>query len=327
MSKQSGCKAILLLLCVLLLTGCAASPPGTVVRKDPADQYLISADTQGLDPDHRRVTLYFRWNATDCLAPESRIMDVPRNESAEKALVQALIDGPSAGGAGLTGLFPPGTEVLAVTVQGDTLFVTFNEALLGRYGDEPGDVSGEPWRTESPLRRRLCMDALTASLTEAGYCAQVQVLVLRPSAQGTSMRLPESFFTRNGEDDGLLPPFTRREDAILTPHRTAALILDSWITQDYETLYDLVAREGLTARPGEQAALDGFAAARSLTGYEGLTAGSVSYDGQRATLTVDLRFRGQDGDGERAGWPLRLIREGGLWKMDYEQLMAMMNGY
>lgn len=327
MSARSRYRALALLLCALALTGCAASPPETVVRRDATGQTLLSADTQGLDPDRRRATLYFRWGGTDCLACESRIMDVPRNESAEKALVQALIDGPSAGGAGLTGLFPPGTEVLAVTVQGDTLFVTFNEALLGRYGDEPGDISADPWRTESPLRRRLCMDALAASLTEAGYCAQVQVLVLRSAAQGTSMRLPESFFTRNGEDDGLLPPFTRREDAILTPHRTAARILDSWIAQDYGALYDFAAREGASARPGEQTALDDFAAARSLTGYEGLTPGNVSPDGQRATLSVDLRFRGEGGDQVLTGWPLRLIREGGLWKMDYEELMDMMNGY
>ena len=55
-----------------------------------------------------------------------------------------------------------------------------------------------------------------------------------------------------------------------------------------------------------------------------LSAGCVSYDGQSAVLTAALTLRGDTQDTEISGYPLRLIREEGLWKMDYPALLSMM---
>ncbi|MBR1584188.1 MAG: GerMN domain-containing protein [Clostridia bacterium] len=308
---------VLLLLC-LTLSGCTAAPPDSVIRNDTDRSQLISADTDALTPDSVQATLYFRYGDTEYLAPEERYVTVQRNETAEKALVQALIDGPAATSSSLSPLFPPDVEVLAVTSQDGTLFITFNEALLGRYADEPVDISSEPWKTELPLRRHLCMDSLTATLTEAGLCTQVQVLIYRSNAPASSMRLQAGYFDR-GVDETLLPPLTRNEGSILTPHNTAAALLKAWMSQDWPSLYGWVARD---SRPGEQTAIAAFAAAGILTGFEA-TAGTVAMDGQSAVLCADLTLRAAGDDVTRTGYPIHLVREDGLWRIRYDQLLAM----
>lgn len=301
------------------LTGCTAAPPENVIREDADKSLLINADTAALTPDAVGATLYFRYGDSAYLAAEERQISVQRNETVEKALVQALIDGPAATSSALSPLFPPGTQVLAVNSLEGTLFITFSEALLGRYADEPADASAEPWKTEGPLRRRLCMDALTATLTEAGLCARVQVLVYRSGAQSSTMRLQAGFFTRGAEGD-ILPPMTRSEDALLTPHNTAVAILQSWMRQDWPTLYSWVSPD---TRPGEQTAINAFATARALTGFE-VSAGAVSPDGQRAALCLNLALRSNGADEESTGYPLLLVREGGLWRVNYDQLTELM---
>ena len=303
----------------LLLAGCTAAPPDSLMRTDTDRSQLISADTDALTPDTAQYALYFRYGSTEYLAAEERTVTVQRNETPEKAIVQALIDGPSVTSSSLLPLFPPDTQVLAVNKQGGTLFVTFSEALLGRYSDEPVDVGAEPWITELPLRRHLCMDALAATLTEAQLCNQVQVLVYRSNAQSNSMRLQAGFYDRS-LDESLLPPLTRNEDALLTPHNTLTAVLKAWMSQDWLSLYNWVARD---ARPGEEAAFDAFTSGRTLTGFE-VSAGNVSMDGQCAVLTVQLSLRSQGEDVVITGYPVILTRDSGLWRIRYDQLNAMM---
>ena len=256
------------------------------------------------------------------MAPEKRTITVQRNESLEKAVVQALIYGPETAASALSALFPAGTEVLAATSQGDTLFITFNDSFLGRYADEPADQNAGEWKTEGPLRRQLCLDALAATLTEAGLCVDTQILVYRGASQTTTMRLQAGFLTRT-QDDAILPVLRRNEERLLTPHNTAVLVMQAWMAQDWEALYDLTAREGTQARPGEQTAFDVFAAGSVLTDFS-LSCGSVSYNGQSAVITADLTLRGAGRDRTVSGYPLLLVREGGLWKADYGRLTALM---
>ena len=319
MKKKTAWTALLLCFS-LTLTGCMTSPPETLLRETAEDQHLISASIGDLTPDSQTITLYFRYGDTEYLAPERREIQVKRNESLEKTITAALIQGPSSSAVNHSSLFPPGTEVLAATVQGETLFITLNEAFLGRYADEPTDsASGE-----GVLRRQLCLQSLAATLTEAGLCAQVQALVYRSAVQTSSMRLQAGFLDRSN-DDTLLPPITRDENRLLTPYNTACLILQSWQTQDWQFLYDMTAREGESARENEQNAFDAFAAARPLAAFS-LSPGTVSYDGQTAVLTASLTVLTKGAEQNVAGYPLLLLREDGVWKMDYERLLTMMNG-
>lgn len=316
MNRQMIRVFLLLCVCALVLCGCAISPPESLKRSGVDNHRLVSASTADLAPDEKQVTLYFRWGQTAYLAPETRIVVVQRNESLEKAVVEALIDGPV--GAELAPLFPAGTQIVSVSAENRTLFVTFNEAFLGRYADEPSDPSLGNWKTEGPRRRSLCLDALAASLTEAGLCDRVQVMVERSTGETASMRLQAGFLDRSGNTE-LLPAVTRNEQVILTPHNTAACITQAWKTQDWKTLVSFAAEA-----PGEQTALDAFAAAGVLVDLT-LSPGGVAYDGQTAVLSADLTLQGQGRDTVISGYPLRLTRENGIWKMPYETLLQMMN--
>ncbi len=293
---------------------------GALLRVGAENQSLISASIGDITPDSQVITLYFRYGDSKYLVPEQREIQVKRNESLEMAIAAALIQGPAASAVSPSSLFPPGTEVLAAAVQGQTLFITLNEAFLGRYADESPDASSG----DGVLRRRLCLQSLAATLTEAGLCAQVQVLVYRTAVQTASMRLQAGFLDRSN-DDTLLPPITRDESCLLTPCNTASLILQAWQAQDWQSLYDLTAREGESARETEQNAFDAFAAARSLTAFS-LSPGTVSFDGQTAVLAVSLTAQDQGVDQKAEVYPLLLLREAGVWKMDYDRLLTMMNG-
>jgi hypothetical protein len=312
-----------LLFCAVTLAGCMTSPPDTLLRESAEGQRLISASTAELSPDSRTITLYFRYRDSAYLAPEQREIQMKRNESLEKAVVSALVKGPAASSVALSALFPPGTEVLSAAAQGDTLFITFNEAFLGRYADESSDAVS----AEGTLRRQLCLQSIAAALTEQGLCARVQILVYQSAVQSTSMRLRSGFLNRTN-DDSLLPPVTRDESCLLTPFNTASLILQAWQAKDWAALYDLTAREGAgnaEKRAGEQNAFDAFAAARTLTDFS-LSPGSVSFDGQTAVLTASLTVQDQGTEETAQGYPMLLLREEGIWKMDYTRLMHMMNG-
>ena len=313
--KKAASVFCLLLACALCLAGCAISPPDSLKRSGVDSRSLISASTVELSPDEKPMALYFRYQNSAFLASEPRLVVVQRNESLEKAVVQALISGPL--NTELSPLFPTGSEVVSTSTQNGTLFVTLNEAFLGRYPDEPGDSSAGYWKTEGPARRQLCLDALAATLTEAGLCDRVQVLVQRDLGHASSMRLQAGFLNRSG-DTSMLPPIVRNESVLLTPHNAAECVLNAWLRQDWDALSLFCVHA-----PGEQSVFEAFEAAKVLVGFE-LSPGSVAYDGQRAVVTAKLTLRGDNQDVEISGYPLRLIREEGLWKTDYEALLSMM---
>ena len=312
--KKTPRMIVLLCIGLMLLSGCVSRPPASLILSEPEDpSMLVSADPSDASRGEQTVCLYFRYGETGYLAAEERKITVPRDQSLETALAEALIAGPSATSPALSPLFPPAVKVLAASRQGDTLFLTFNEALLGSYGDEPG-------REELMLRRRLCMDALAATLTERGLCVRVQVLIYPDQVQSASMRLTQGYFTLE-KDAAIAPPLTRREETLLTPHNAAQMLLNAWMRQDWAGLYALTGQED---RPAEAAALNDFSLAPALTGFL-LSHGHVSADGQTALLTAQISLQGNGKDETIENYPLLLRRQGGLWKMPYDRLRRMMN--
>ena len=151
-------------------------------------------------------------------------------------------------------------------------------------------------------------------------CTRVQVLVYRENVKTTSMRLHAGYFTCTG-DDTLLSFLGRSKEHLLTPHNAARMLLDAWVSQDWETLYGLTAAQ---SRPSGQEAYAAFDAARALIDFS-LEAGTVSADGGRAVVTVSMTLQGEGMETRVDGYPLLMIREGALWKMDWARLDTMMN--
>lgn len=270
--------------------------------------------------DERTVSLYYRMRGENMLARETRTIFVPKDKPFEQVLVEALIDGPGASSLELMGAFISGTRVVNVTSDGEMLSITLSRAFLGTPVDAPMDWSGDPaWRAEVLLRRRLALAAVVNTITEETEYDAVLLLVQRTADDTQGERIARSHLYENAPADALLAPVMRSEQVLLTHHNTAAILFDSWMAKDFTRLQRFVA-----GRPTEaEFQQEMFASTRSLTGYS-LSAGMVSNDGQSAVIVVQMDYTDAAGMARVENYPLRLVRDRGLWKITYEALLRMM---
>ena len=316
-------RLILCLLCGLLLCGCTARQANPLVEAEATavpgvEPALHAAEASADNVTEKTVTLYFRYGDQGYLAAETRRVAVRRDQTDERAIVEALLAGPSAEVPTLRALFPDTVRLLDLSAGGDTLFVTFSTELLTADGI-PSDWRQLPeWVEEAPLRRRLTMASLVCSLTEnTGYTA-VQVLLRRDGEAQSAFRLEQSYFL--GEGTGVTEPMTRREELLSTPYRAALRVLAAWQTRDVDALRALIAGQPPQALAlGER--LDG---ARVLLEFEA-SAGSVTPPLDKAT--VNLSFRTADAYGEiqaTEAYPLALVWEDGVWKLTDDTLQRLL---
>lgn len=314
MKKYMG--LMCLLLCVVLLGGCQRQTGQPGATAAPAGALTISAYPDAAAADESRATLYFRYQDTSLLKQEMRTLEILPNETRELALVNALLAGSQEGGEAL---FPPGVQALSTQVQDGVVFVTFNEALYGRYEEENSQTN----TAEAILRRELAMDALVATLTESGAYYAVQVLVRAEAQVGSSMRLKNSYFLNENE----LPcdVLTRCEEHLMTPANVAHSLLRAWQQRSFDTLYPLLSsQEDTKLLPAQSLFSEAFADSPVLIAYT-LSPGSIAVDGQSAVVCVDMTLRRADGsEYALAGWPLRVKREMGAWKVSLSALQALM---
>lgn len=304
---------VLLVLCGFLC-GCGAKP---LEKTDAA--LLIDADTRALEGDESTYALYFRLSDGPYLAAETRNVEVGRDETVEMALIRQLIAGPSVTQAVLQPLFPSGTQVMATSKQGDLLFVTFSEDFLSGYNSEKSDLPAAEKKMAVQQERQLCLDALAATLTDAGLCTRVQVLVHRRQVKTSSLRLEEDYLYQNGSALPL-PEITRQEDTLFTPYNAARHVLDAWMTRNHDQLLSSLAVQG---RPTVQIMESLMENSLTLTGFR-LSHGDVSADGQWAVVTAELTLHREGQDQVRSGYPIRMRRENGVWKMPFDTLQSMM---
>jgi len=304
------------------------SPDDTL--QDPAVTISAQMAAAGAQRDTVTVTLYFRYMQTDYLAQEARVLEVARNETVELAIVRALMAGPSASSLELAPLFTANDRLLGVNRDDDRQVTVI---LGARFLDPPADAPQdwehyEYWAQEVPRRRRLAIQAVTNALTEGGRCDTVRFLVSTgpEDMQGARVRSAPFF---GGDPDALLPPQTRQEQVVLTPHLALNVALDAWQRKDWLMLYAFLHRGGPdgTALPSQTDFLARIGEEeRSLLFYR-ITTGTVSVDGATATLCVSARIMRKDGfDWEIQQAPVEMVRERGSWKLPYDVLMRLMNG-
>ena len=307
---------------LLLWSGCASQKADPLLKNEATDAPGLSmnlppASAGTADAGTVNVSLYYRYLDEPMLAGESRTLTVPKDESVEYAIVQALTEGPSAGHSDLRRLIPAGTQVESVVSRGNTLFVTFNGTFLeDGIPDQWEDDS--QWETEAPLLRRLIAQSIVASVTEYHPYTGVQLLVHRSDAEQTSLRLDNAYFLTGGT--GLSEPIARDESVLLTAGNTAEMILLAWQQRDDERLYRYVTDEG---KPPLASFSEALLDRTSLKDFSA-SGGSVSEDGATAIVTVSLKIPGSSGEVSTAVYPLALTRENGIWKIAYTALQALM---
>lgn len=313
-------KLLPLLLICCLLTGCSrpADPAPAAATATPEIHAPAVAD---LPQSQDMVTLWFRFGDEPLLAPETRIISHSPTEGHALTILRTLIGGPSASSSDLQGLFPQGTQVISCTQSGRIMFVTLSRHIMYGYADEPENWRDLPaWQHEVPQRRVLAMQAIAATLTE--NCAVDTVVILVADTSSTdSLRLRRGYYTLDS-DPAPAPALMRNEALLLTPARTADIILQCWIEKDYARLYRYVARMDPAtgaARPTEADFLQQTSALPVLL-HAGAAGGSIAADGQSAVFTVSGAYLAAGEEQPFSGMVLRLIREKGVWRVTLSQL-------
>lgn len=290
-----------------------------------APDTMLSAQAQADQPLKLSATLYFRYRSTGYLAREMRELSVSRTMSDELALVNALLEGPGSLSPHLSPLFPNGTQAISAAVDGETLFITFNEQLLGKYSDEAVILNADYSQGEGALRRHLAMASLVNTLTESGLYSKVQVLVRQENYVSSSMRLTNRYYLM--DDDSLPAPLHRQENYILTPRASAEIFLSGWQSADYAAGLRMVrGSEARTAAaiPSEYELRQMMEEAPNLVSFF-VTPGSISLDGQSAVVMLSLVYIGNDGiERQVEHKPLRLILREGIYAIPYESFESIL---
>ena len=290
----------LIALCMLMgLFACAAAQQTPSYAPDTTAQ--------------KQAALYFRFYHTDYLAREERTVLYTPAVAFEKALAQALVEGPSSVYPHLKPLFPEGTKVLSAQGQGSILFVTFNENLMHPYPDEADPYQSGYREGEGLTRRELAMAALSLTIAENTDYAYVQPLIMGKVSAGTSLRLSNRYYLR--EDDTLPSPLTWAQDRILTPGAAARLLLNAWQEQNSGDMQLYMTGESIASSLKSLPVLSSFT----------LSEGTVSMNGQSALVPVTLSVKTHNDSAYNVVlWPLRLNMVQGAWLTDTASFQKML---
>lgn len=304
-------RLIVLLLCCAVLTGCTADPISLMAS--PASSNLPAPAVEHIPVEEDQAVLWFRFGEEGLLAPEARALTIHRGENPAQVILTALLAGPSAAAMELRSLFPRGTELLSLSQEGGVMFVTLSHHMLNAYSDEPKDWQTDPyWAVEVPLRRVLAVQSLAATLTENALAQEVVILVAQSAAREGALRLQNSYFC-DGRS-GVSAPITRDESLLLTPSRTAEIILQCCQETDWARLYRYMAH---TDRPSQEVLAYTMSLLPRLTRFE-VAGGSLN--GSQAVFTVSGATLTGSVESPFAGRILRLTKERGLWRVSFSHL-------
>lgn len=312
---------LLLLLGCLLLSGCGRDPVSRMAT-DSGDAEIPSAMADEPALAEKRAVLWFRFGEEPYLASETRRLSFTAQEGDALALLRMLMQGPSAASTELNALFPSGTKAVAVHQSGRLMFVTLSRHIMNAYPDEPANWRDAPaWAQEVPLRRTLAMQSMVATLTENCDVDEVIILVEQSTEVTDSLRLRMDYYTLDG-DTRLAEPLRRDEALLLTPVRTAEVILQYWQEADWVRLSRyLAAKDPATGQPRpEEAAFAAQMAEQPHLLYAQAEGGSISADGQSALFTLSGAWLTQGAEQPFSGRTLRLTREKGLWRVGVSEL-------
>ena len=272
------------------------------------------------------VTLYFRFADTNVLGAQRAQIDIRRDETIATGIIQHLLDGPNTAHEHLAHVFPQGTELISVSGEGSTAFVTLSNALLGRPDGAPADWEDIAyWQEEAALRRRLAVQSIILALTEDGRYQRVQ-LYTADSDDEIPQRIAMAWLDTSITDPTLvLAASPRDEQALLTPSRALEMILDAWQAQDWAAMYPLMANVQDDPLP-TLGVFEAEMAARGVSLLEySLTPGTVSFDGQSATIVLDAVVHSREGgDAQIVRESIRLSRVQDNWAMHVATLNSLM---
>ncbi|MBR5302094.1 MAG: GerMN domain-containing protein [Clostridia bacterium] len=272
------------------------------------------------------VTLYFRFANTHVLGAQRAKIDIRREETIATGIVQHLLDGPDIAHEHLSHVFPQGTELISVSGEGATAFVTLSGDFLGKPDGAPANWEDLAyWQEEAALRRRLAVQSIVLALTEDGRYQRVQLYVA-DNDDDIPQRIAMAWMDTGVTDPALvLAACPRDEHAMLTPSCALEMIMDAWQEQDWAMMYPLMADTPDDPLP-TLSVFEAEMAAREVSLLEySVTPGTVSFDGQRATIVLNAVVRAREGgDAQIVRESIPLVRVQDNWAMQTATLQSLM---
>lgn len=330
-------RALAWALCLcLLLCGCGTG----MIAEDVVRENLPLLDPEdGVDQDIS-VELYYRLTGEAYLVPVTRNISVRANERPETAIVRTLLEGvpQQSLSANVSALFPPGTNIVEVSLDSGILYVTLSAEFLDESSvaavRQGGSIFGsyeaalKRAEEEMYLARRLGVYSLVNTL--AGYLdkgTHVQILV-DTEGTGKGSRLSSAILGLESREDAgsdLMEPLDFDPDVVVTPARIVGCMLDRMQKGEYEMAHVLFmesAVEGVQ-KPTFANFETEMLGLGSVTGFTVLS--STEAEDGTATVTVDLDFKPVSGDvAHIKSAKLLLKREGDLYKIGYGSFKSIL---
>ena len=282
------------------------------------DVIEINPQAAAANKDTVSVNLYFGSGDDYALIGETRVIDAPVNERLEMAVVSELIKGPSSSKGEFSQLINPKTEVIDISDNGETLFVTLSKEFLTPVdtgGNE--DTTTDKYIKETKQKMRLAVYSIVDTLIELSGYPRVQILI-DEDGSGNGSRVSKSKVGFDGE--GSLEPLERNGDIILTPKNTVKMLLDVMESKDWSRVYNLISSNDTydTQKPSET---DFEATIASLNlmveDYEILDEVVFQTDvGAVVLVNYDIKTKDEDTQ-SRTNIPVMLVRENDIWKIQY----------
>ena len=321
------------LLGLLILIGAMSGP--LISENPPASSQVIPippSDNGAPVTTSTNVQLYFRFGEEGMLACETRSIQTAANQRLEYAVLRELIRGPSTQGTELERVISSQTQIVSITEQGDTLYVTFNNEFLRRSSTLP-DGWGEDTvlREEEYLRRRLAVHSVVNTLTGLGTYSHVQILI---DTEGngigqTVTRGRMGFLEDMSIKEHPLEPRAFEDSVVLTPENTVSSILQATLMHDWQSLYSFISPQsesGFTRPLYDSAAVDLQNLELQVESYQVLGV-VISADGKSAVVRINLVYRNAEGERiERISYPIKLRAHNEIWKVDFDRFLSIFTG-
>lgn len=313
---------------LLTLSGCTALLAGVSERESSGE----GGSTQAVSPEGgageasaRTVTLYFGFRNEALLMPVDVDLETRSSQSLEWAIVEALIDGPSADRYDLVRLIDPSTQIIDISEQNGYLSITLSAEFL----QVPQDVV-EYWskstgddRDEDAIRQ-LAVYSIVDSITGTGLHSRV-LLFVDQDGDGVGERLKRYQVGLGDSAYEPIDPLERDTSLVLTPENTVGILLTALIEKDWNTvdlylsLYDASGDE----RPEWDELSKVFSGMSTLVSFEVRSGTVIAEDGQSATLCTRITYI-SGGSSTETVIPIRLVREEDMWRVSYASLTAVL---
>lgn len=254
--KRNKSRILLSLIITAVMLLCCACMQANI-KEDEIREDLVALDPQAALEKEITFVCYSQMLDEPYLAGITRTVVLSGGERAENAIIESVINAPMAISGEQGRLFPEGTEVVDLSMDGNVLYLT----LSGEFLDE-SELTRENERLKKELddglctqkeydnniktardvfftRRRMAVYALANTIS--GYSDNTRLLLLVDTeGKGTGVRLPRSVFFYQDDTSALIEPLTFEEDVVVSSEKMATLFLQHWQSREYEAMYELL---------------------------------------------------------------------------------------